>query len=37
LIVNLAGSPGAVKDALPVLDALLGHAVVILRGEPADH
>lgn len=37
LIVNLAGSPGAVKDALPVLDALLEHAVTILRGEPTDH
>ena len=37
LIVNLAGSPGAVKDALPVLDDLLEHAVTILRGEPADH
>ena|SRR5215472_1437090 len=37
LIVNLAGSPGAVKDALPVLDEVLEHAVVILRGEPAGH
>ena len=37
LIVNLAGSPGAVKDALPVLDELLEHAVTILRGEPTDH
>ena len=37
LIVNLAGSPGAVKDALPVLDDLLEHAVVILSGAPTDH
>ena len=37
LIVNLAGSPGAVKDALPVLDGLLEHAVTILRGDPTDH
>lgn len=37
LIVNLAGSPGAVKDALSVLDELLEHAVAILRGEPTDH
>lgn len=37
LIVNLAGSPGAVKDAFPVLDGFLEHAVTILRGEPADH
>ncbi|HWH04596.1 MAG TPA: MogA/MoaB family molybdenum cofactor biosynthesis protein [Gemmatimonadales bacterium] len=37
LIVNLAGSPGAVRDALPVLDELLEHAVTILRGEPTDH
>ncbi|HEX4632246.1 MAG TPA: MogA/MoaB family molybdenum cofactor biosynthesis protein [Gemmatimonadales bacterium] len=37
LIVNLAGSPGAVKDALPVLDELLEHAVNILRGDPAGH
>lgn len=37
LIVNLAGSPRAVKDALPVLDELLEHAVTILRGDPAGH
>lgn len=37
LIVNLAGSAGAVKDALPVLDGLLEHAASILRGEPTDH
>jgi molybdopterin adenylyltransferase len=37
LIVNLAGSVGAVKDALPVLDDLLDHAVTILRGDPSDH
>lgn len=37
LIVNLAGSPAAVKDALPVLDELLEHAVDILRGDPAGH
>lgn len=37
LIVNLAGSTGAVKDALPVLDDLLEHAVAILRGDAAGH
>lgn len=37
LIVNLAGSPGAVRDALPVLDELLEHAVNVLRGDPAGH
>lgn len=37
LIVNLAGSNGAVKDALRVLDELLAHAVAILRGDPAGH
>jgi molybdopterin adenylyltransferase len=37
LIVNLAGSVSAVKDALPVLDDLLDHAVTILRGDPSDH
>jgi molybdenum cofactor synthesis domain-containing protein len=37
LIVNLAGSVAAVKDALPVLDDLLEHAVTILRGDPSGH
>jgi molybdenum cofactor synthesis domain-containing protein len=37
LIVNLAGSIGAVKDALPVLDEVLEHAVAILSGSPTDH
>jgi len=37
LIINLAGSVNAVKDALPVLDDVLEHAVVILRGDPSGH
>jgi molybdenum cofactor synthesis domain-containing protein len=35
LIVNVAGSPGAVRDALDALEPLLGHAVSQLRG--GDH
>ena len=35
LIINLAGSPGAVRDALEVLAPILGHAIAQLRGE--DH
>ena len=37
LIVNLAGSLAAVRDALPVLDEILEHAAAILRGDPTDH
>ncbi len=32
LIVNLAGSPGAVRDGMAVLGPLIGHAVSQLRG-----
>ena len=35
LVVNLPGSSGAVRDALPVLQPVLGHAVDQLRG--GDH
>jgi molybdenum cofactor synthesis domain-containing protein len=37
LIVNLPGSPGGVRDGLAVLDALVEHAVAILRDEPTEH
>lgn len=35
LIINLPGSPGAVRDALEVLNPILSHAIDQLRG--ADH
>lgn len=37
LIVNLPGSPGGVRDGIAVLDAIVEHAVQLLRGEPTDH
>jgi molybdenum cofactor biosynthesis protein B len=35
LIINLAGSPGAVRDGITALEPILGHAVSQLRG--GDH
>lgn len=37
LIVNLPGSPGGVRDGLAALDAIVDHAVAIVRGDATDH
>ena len=37
LIINLPGSPRAVREGLEVLDQVLNHAVAILRGETTSH
>ena len=37
LIVNLPGSTGGVKDGLAVLEALVEHAVDLVRGAPGGH
>lgn len=37
LIVNLPGSTGGVHDGLAVLDALVEHAVQLVRGEQTGH
>ena len=37
LIVNLPGSPGGVKDGLAVLEAVVDHAVRLVRGEKTEH
>jgi molybdopterin adenylyltransferase len=37
LIVNLPGSPGAVRDGMRILMPILPHAVALLRGESAGH
>jgi molybdenum cofactor synthesis domain-containing protein len=37
LVVNLPGSPGGVRDGLAALDAVVQHAVEILRGGASDH
>ncbi len=37
LIVNLPGSPGGVKDGLAALDAVVDHAVTVLRADRFDH
>jgi len=37
LIVNLPGSPNAVRDALAALDPIVEHAIAILTGAVTDH
>ncbi len=37
LVINLPGSPAAVRDALTVLDAVVDHACDILRGRVTTH
>ncbi len=37
LIINLPGSPKAVREGMDVLMPLLPHAVAILKHEPTDH
>jgi molybdenum cofactor synthesis domain-containing protein len=37
LIINLPGSPGGVKDGLAALDAIIDHAIAVLRSERLDH
>jgi molybdopterin adenylyltransferase len=37
LIVNLPGSPSAVRDALAALDPIVTHACEILRGRVGEH
>lgn len=37
LVVNLPGSPSAVRDALAALDAVIDHACDILRGRVTSH
>ena len=37
LIVNLPGSPNAVRDSLAALDPIIDHAVAILAGEATEH
>ena len=37
LVVNLPGSPGGVRDGLAVLDAVVDHAVELVRGERTAH
>jgi molybdenum cofactor biosynthesis protein B len=37
LVVNLPGSPSGVTDGLAALDAIVDHAVAIVRGTATEH
>lgn len=37
LVINLAGSPSAVRDGLAAIQPIVDHASEILRGKPSDH
>ena len=37
LIVNLPGSPRAVRECLDVLSPIAAHAIAVLRGDATDH
>ena len=37
LIINLPGSPGAVRDGMDILTDILPHAVQMARGEQTEH
>lgn len=37
LIINLPGSPGGVRDGIPILDELLTHAVAVITGRGVGH
>jgi len=37
LIINLPGSAGGVRDGLAAIDAVIDHAIAVLRGDQLDH